>query len=149
MIMTRGESLCKIANEDIKDKHVFHIGCGNGEITQEISKFARKITGIEWTAEDVNEAKQRTYHCETIIKQGNAAKHMHLMAEKINSEMLKLTFQTLFIFGLTGDPKIGICSGGLNTLSNASDNTPPLFFVGFLWTSIPEQLHIMTYPCRF
>ena len=79
---SRGEAITLLAEEQIKDKHVFHIGCGSGEITQEFSKIAKKITAVEIEEDKAVLAKNKQYHCETKIIHGNAIQYFSQIDER-------------------------------------------------------------------
>ena len=72
---SRGEMICSLAIEQIKDKHVCHVGCGSGEITQELSKIAKRITAIEIVEDKALLAKNKQYHCETKVIHGDAIQY--------------------------------------------------------------------------
>jgi hypothetical protein len=112
---SRGKLIYSLSSDKIKDKHICHIGCGNGKITQEFSKHARKITAIEIEEDKAISAKQLNYSCDTEVIHGDA--YDYLKNSSINPEM--------FYFWSGFRPKIGGMQWWLETVIRLFVESPP------------------------
>jgi len=68
----RGLIIAETLKEFISNKFVCEIGCNDGEILYELSKYSKKAIGIEVTKEPYDEAKQLEYKCDTAIVHSDA-----------------------------------------------------------------------------
>ena len=72
----RAQAFVEEIKELINGKFVFEVGCHEGDVLYEFSKYASKVVSIELNEEPALVAKGRQYECDAIVEHGDAIRYL-------------------------------------------------------------------------
>ena len=75
-IIDRSRALVEEIRDLIDGKLVFEIGCSEGHLLYEFSKYANKVVSVETNEQTVDIAKQKQYECDAIVEHGEAFQYL-------------------------------------------------------------------------
>ena len=73
---TRSKAFVEEIKELINGKFVFEVGCYEGDVLYEFSKYASKAVSVEFNEEPTMIAKEREYECDTVVEHGDAIQYL-------------------------------------------------------------------------
>ena len=72
----RAKAFVEELKEYINGKFVFEVGCHEGDVLYEFSKYASKVVSVEFNEEPALVAKGRQYECDAIVEHGDAIQYL-------------------------------------------------------------------------
>ena len=72
----RAQAFVEEIKELINGKFVFEVGCHEGDVLYEFSKYASKVVSVEFNEEPALVAKGRQYECDAIVEHGDAIQYL-------------------------------------------------------------------------
>jgi len=72
----RAKAFAEELKEYINGKFVFEVGCHEGDVLYEFSKYASKVVSVEFNEEPAMIAKEREYECDAVVEHGDAIQYL-------------------------------------------------------------------------